>query len=326
VFTNILGKTDLDNKHPRFKVPLQSFRVGLLQLLGNIEGKSSYMDLVGTYMVKKLAGTVENTFHMIDVDGNGVLDQEELKKALYKLGVRQDILERDVKTLMKAADTDKDGVVSLNEFKNWYMSQKVRAAMRVEQLFRVFDEDNDGYINKTEFKALLTAVNGSTPPTELLDKTVSSPELINLADTITWFESLNPIEREVIVRKSIIRVSKASVVPAACKLTEVQTNEDSRLQDDGRTSNKNESKGGGNFLIHPDTLPVDPIDEDDTLNISFPFGESWMSKLRWAFTIPLVFPLWCTLYDVRQEEYKKYFSLTFIGSMVWLGIFSFLMV
>jgi len=67
-------------------------------------------------------------------------------------------------------------------------------------------------------------------------------------------------------------------------------------------------------------------DEDETIDIAFPWGENWKCKLRWAFTIPIVFVLWCTLYDVRVVEHKKYYVLTFIGSMIWLGIFSFLMV
>jgi len=99
-------------------LPPQTFRVGLLKLLGNIDGESSYVDLVATYMVKKLSGTVEQTFQMIDVDGNGFLEREELAKALTLLGVQKGSLEKDIKLLLEAVDTDGDGVVSLAEFKN----------------------------------------------------------------------------------------------------------------------------------------------------------------------------------------------------------------
>jgi len=36
--------------------------------------------------------------------------------------------------------------------------------------------------------------------------------------------------------------------------------------------------------------------------------------------------MWCTLFDVRQKRFEKYYGLTFIGSIIWLGIFSFAMI
>jgi len=118
VYSRVLRRADVANGKPRVALPPQTFRVGLLKLLGNIDGKSSYMDLVATFMVKKLAGTVEQIFQSIDIDGNGVLDKEELAKLLTQLGVHQAALEEDVKTLMETADLDNDGVVSLSEFKH----------------------------------------------------------------------------------------------------------------------------------------------------------------------------------------------------------------
>merc|ERR1719427_788677 len=102
----------------KISIPLQSFRVGLLKLLGNIDGESSYMDFVSMYMVKKLAGTVEKTFHMIDINKNGVLDRSELRKVLKKLGVSPESLENDVDTLLDDVDENRDGMVSLDEFNN----------------------------------------------------------------------------------------------------------------------------------------------------------------------------------------------------------------
>jgi len=78
--------------------------------------------------------------------------------------------------------------------------------------------------------------------------------------------------------------------------------------------------------VSADIISVEPADGDETINISFPYGEGKISKLRWAITIPIVFPLCCTLFDVRKYENQKYYGLTFIGSIIWLGIFSFLMV
>lgn len=256
-------------------------------------------------MVKKIAGTVEKTFHMMDENGNGVLDKDELKKALLKLGVHRDVVDKDVKTIMKAADTNRDGVISLDEFKNWYMAQKLRASSRVEKLFHMFDEDKDGFISKKEFGGLLTAVNGCEPPKQMIDtimKRTDSKLLINRASVIDWFESENPTNSRSKVKVKHHGLPKAAVVPASYELRNEQSQK----------------------VVN--VLTVAAIDEDESISISFPYGDNWKGKLRWALTIPLVFPLWCTLFDVREKRYKKYYGLTFIGSMMWLGIFSFLMV
>ncbi|CAB1338881.1 unnamed protein product, partial [Coregonus sp. 'balchen'] len=39
-----------------------------------------------------------------------------------------------------------------------------------------------------------------------------------------------------------------------------------------------------------------------------------------------VFPLWLTVPDVRNPASRKYFALTFIGSITWIAVFSYLMV
>lgn len=211
MFFRFLRKAEVEIGQPRSSLPLQTFRVGLLKLLGNIDGKSSYIDLVGTYMVKKLAGTVEQTFQMIDVDGNGVLDKGEIEKVLANLGVHQGVLKKDVKTLMETADLDNDGVVSLPEFKYWYLAQKLRLKTRIEKLFDDYDQEKCGFITKSEFTALLTHVNGSTPPDEILS-TIPNNDNITLANTIEWFESQNPIKRESIFRKRRSSLS-SSILP-----------------------------------------------------------------------------------------------------------------
>jgi len=85
-----------------------------------------------------------------------------------------------------------------------------------------------------------------------------------------------------------------------------------------------------NLIVNPsgENLTVLDIDTDDEeedeepLDISYPKNKGWKSKLQWALTIPIVFPLWLTLFDVRNKEHKKYFYATFLGSIIWLALFS----
>jgi len=117
VYKRFLKKSALDLCKADACQPLESFRIGLLKLLGNVNGKASYADFLGTYMVNNLGGTAEKTFRAMDVDEDGVLNNEDLKISLLSLGVNREVLIRDIKSMIKAADRNGDGVISLDEFK-----------------------------------------------------------------------------------------------------------------------------------------------------------------------------------------------------------------
>uniref|UniRef100_A0A3B4BDE5 Sodium/calcium exchanger membrane region domain-containing protein n=1 Tax=Periophthalmus magnuspinnatus TaxID=409849 RepID=A0A3B4BDE5_9GOBI len=66
-------------------------------------------------------------------------------------------------------------------------------------------------------------------------------------------------------------------------------------------------------------------DEDDQpLSLSWP--ESNRKRFTYLFIIPIVLPLWLTLPDVRKPTSKKFFPITFLGSICWIAGFSYLMV
>ncbi|XP_020860247.1 sodium/potassium/calcium exchanger 2 isoform X1 [Phascolarctos cinereus] len=66
-------------------------------------------------------------------------------------------------------------------------------------------------------------------------------------------------------------------------------------------------------------------DEDDQ-----PLSLSWPTNTRKQITflivLPIVFPLWITLPDVRKPSSRKFFPITFFGAITWIAIFSYLMV
>ncbi|CAL1542858.1 unnamed protein product [Lymnaea stagnalis] len=50
------------------------------------------------------------------------------------------------------------------------------------------------------------------------------------------------------------------------------------------------------------------------------------SRLLWAVSLPLSILMYVTVPDCRKENLRKWFLVTFIMSLVWLSVFSFLMV
>uniref|UniRef100_A0A8D9DPL0 Sodium/potassium/calcium exchanger Nckx30C n=1 Tax=Cacopsylla melanoneura TaxID=428564 RepID=A0A8D9DPL0_9HEMI len=64
--------------------------------------------------------------------------------------------------------------------------------------------------------------------------------------------------------------------------------------------------------------PAEPLD------MSWP--ESRGKQISYVLLAPLLFPLWLTLPDTRGPRGKKLFVITFIGSIMWIALYSYLMV
>ncbi|XP_057203324.1 sodium/potassium/calcium exchanger 1 isoform X3 [Triplophysa rosa] len=65
-------------------------------------------------------------------------------------------------------------------------------------------------------------------------------------------------------------------------------------------------------------------DNDEPLSLEWP--DTRRKQATYLFLLPIVFPLWLTVPDVRNPASKKFFVITFLGSIVWIAIFSYLMV
>ncbi|XP_040890705.1 sodium/potassium/calcium exchanger 1-like [Toxotes jaculatrix] len=65
-------------------------------------------------------------------------------------------------------------------------------------------------------------------------------------------------------------------------------------------------------------------EENEPLSLEWP--ETRRKQATYLFLLPIVLPLWLTLPDVRNLASRRYFVVTFIGSILWIGVFSYLMV
>ncbi|XP_062985292.1 sodium/potassium/calcium exchanger 2 [Elgaria multicarinata webbii] len=71
---------------------------------------------------------------------------------------------------------------------------------------------------------------------------------------------------------------------------------------------------------------ADEEEEEDEQPLSLAWPDTPRKQLTYLAILPIVFPLWVTLPDVRNPASKKYFPMTFFGSISWIAIFSYLMV
>ncbi|KAM8772536.1 sodium/potassium/calcium exchanger 2-like isoform 1-T1 [Acanthopagrus schlegelii] len=65
-------------------------------------------------------------------------------------------------------------------------------------------------------------------------------------------------------------------------------------------------------------------DEDQPLSLAWP--DTLRKQITYLIIMPIVFPLWLTLPDVRRESSERFFPITFIGAISWIAFFSYLMV
>ncbi|XP_021433302.1 sodium/potassium/calcium exchanger 2 isoform X2 [Oncorhynchus mykiss] len=73
-----------------------------------------------------------------------------------------------------------------------------------------------------------------------------------------------------------------------------------------------------------EALAEDEEEEDQPLSLSWP--DTMRKRFTYLIIMPIVFPLWLTLPDVRKPTAKKFFPISFLGSICWIAGFSYLMV
>jgi len=74
----------------------------------------------------------------------------------------------------------------------------------------------------------------------------------------------------------------------------------------------------------PEGLGPNPDDGPEPLSLAWP--DTCSKRITYVCFLPLVLPLWLTLPDTRKQESRKFFPISFIGSILWIAVFSYLMV
>lgn len=78
---------------------------------------------------------------------------------------------------------------------------------------------------------------------------------------------------------------------------------------------------------HEKLAEQDVADNDEAgLQLKWPKEKGVKAKILFVFTCPLLVMLYFTIPDTRKEYWKNYFFLSFLLSIVWIAIFSVLMV
>ncbi|KAG8506175.1 Sodium/potassium/calcium exchanger 1 [Galemys pyrenaicus] len=126
---------------------------------------------------------------------------------------------------------------------------------------------------------------------------------------------------------------------------DIKGDEDETKKQEFTTKNQGETKSdekgtddeeGGDSEDEEDVEDEEEEEEEENEEpLSLEWPETRQKQAIYLFLLPIVLPLWLTVPDVRRlvsfltvlsRESRKFFVLTFLGSIMWIAMFSYLMV
>ncbi|KAM9270665.1 sodium/potassium/calcium exchanger 1 [Cariama cristata] len=119
---------------------------------------------------------------------------------------------------------------------------------------------------------------------------------------------------------STIQVTPASDSEPSKGKQKADTSQDGQPSSDSDTSEDSSSES------EEDSGDDSTDDDENDEPLSLEWPETRKKQAIYLFLFPIVFPLWSTIPDVRSPDSKKFFVITFFGSIVWIAVFSYLMV
>ncbi|NP_001397430.1 sodium/potassium/calcium exchanger 1 isoform 2 [Mus musculus] len=108
-----------------------------------------------------------------------------------------------------------------------------------------------------------------------------------------------------------------------CEATQGEKGADGGGESDGGDSEEEEDEEDEEEEEEEDE---EEEEEENEEPLSLEWPDSRQKQAIYLFLLPIVFPLWLTIPDVRRQESRKFFVITFLGSIIWIAMFSYLMV
>ncbi|NXQ99905.1 NCKX1 protein, partial [Sagittarius serpentarius] len=130
----------------------------------------------------------------------------------------------------------------------------------------------------------------------------------------------NPAAEEEKKAPSTVRVTPASDSEPSKDKQKADVPQDGQSSSDSDTSEDSSSESEEDS----DDDSTENDENDEPLSLEWP--ETRKKQAIYLFLFPIVFPLWSTMPDVRNPDSKKFFVFTFFGSIIWIAVFSYLVV
>eukprot|EP01083_Nonionella_stella_P136817 416473_1 len=112
---------------------------------------------------------LKQAFALLDKDGNGTVEPEEIGAIMKKLGL--DLSTDEITDIMASLDENGDGVMDFDEF-IIMMERRLSINSRnleLQQTFNIFDKKGDGVIDFDELKEVLTMLGEDVTDKDVRD-------------------------------------------------------------------------------------------------------------------------------------------------------------
>ena len=111
--------------------------------------------MIQHFMTQKEAQELEDAFNMLDKDGSGTLEREELLEG-YRMIYGDNFNESEVEALLNMADENEDGVISYSEWLMTAMNRmKILTHDKLEAAFHGLDKDHSNTVSLHEITNFL---------------------------------------------------------------------------------------------------------------------------------------------------------------------------
>ncbi|XP_060071016.1 calmodulin-A-like [Ylistrum balloti] len=107
-------------------------------------------------LIPDIEKEIEDTFELIDEDGDGRISKQEMVKAASLLGFNP--TSEDADAMIKMADADGDGFINCKEYcammsQNYTTKDQEKQAL--QKAFQTLDKDGDGFLSTDELRTAL---------------------------------------------------------------------------------------------------------------------------------------------------------------------------
>jgi len=247
-----------------------SFRAGVLHFM---KTQHFAVDNLRVHVVSELPGGIKETFEKLDVNGDGSIDKDEVTTLLTTLLMRVPEEKEVVQTIREIGPHGPE-MISFDEFAEWYSESETRLEKAMLNAFKSLDDNNDDHVDKQQVSTLLERLIGDEPSAEMIQGAMKEFDkendgLITLEEFRNWYKS---------------------------------------------------------SMLYQSQVAALEEEEEEGLDPFPPLRKGCKAMLVWVITIPIVGPLWMTVPDVRKENRKGFYPVTWTLSIVWIAIYSYFMV
>ncbi len=260
-----------------------------------------------TFVVADIVGDFKQTFAQIDINGDGCIERDELVELLKELTGTQPSDDEVTAAMKDMGVDDTTTEITLDMFQAWYVDSEARVSKQAHDAFDEIDKDGSGEICGEEMESVLQTLVASQNP-KLTKKEVRKKTHEEVATVMQTFG------HQAVADEDNGKVHKGDFAITFDEF--MKWYKDSMLFEHQMKKNAEDlnASGGGD----------DDGEGEEPISLAFP--DTAGARIMYVLTFPIMICLVMTVPDVRNEKRKNLFVISFVMSIIWIGVFSFLMV